>query len=256
MSSKPIIAIVGRPNVGKSTLFNRFCRKRSAIVDFEEGVTRDRKYEDVEWNGYHFIVADTGGIIPDSDYTIDKAIITQAQIAIEQADIIIFLCDVKTLVTDYDSQVAKILSNYREKVMIVVNKVDNEKDELDMFEFLKLGLGEPIGIAAASGRNVGNFMDDLCNKMQNLKIDVHDVVNDSQANDLIRVAIVGKPNVGKSSLINKLFGENSVIVTDIPGTTRDSIDMEMEYKKEKSSDIFKIVFIDTAGLRKKNKIWS
>jgi len=136
----------------------------------------------------------------------------------------------------------------------VVNKVDNEKDELDMFEFLKLGLGEPIGIAAASGRNVGNFMDDLCNKMQNLKIDVHDVVNDSQANDLIRVAIVGKPNVGKSSLINKLFGENSVIVTDIPGTTRDSIDMEMEYKKEKSSDIFKIVFIDTAGLRKKNKI--
>jgi GTP-binding protein len=233
--------------VGKSTLFNRICRKRSAIVDFEEGVTRDRKYESVDWNDRQFLIVDTGGIIPDSDYSIDKAIILQAQIAIEQADVVIFLCEVKTDITHYDSEIAKILSTFREKLMLVVNKVDNEKDELDLYRYLQLGLGEPIGIAAASGRNTGNFMDALTNLLP--KVDTTDDTSDeAHLLDKIKVAIVGKPNVGKSSLINKLVGENTVIVTDVPGTTRDSIDLELIYQNHK------IVFIDTAGLRRKAKI--
>ena len=245
MNHKPIVAIVGRPNVGKSTLFNRFCRKRSAIVDFEEGITRDRKYETVEWSNHTFLVVDTGGIIPDSDMPIDKAVVIQAQIAIEQADLIIFLCDVKTGITKYDQQIAKILSPNRSKILLVVNKVDNEKDELDLYEFMKLGLGEPIGIAAASGRNVGNFLDEVISFIPESK----DYEEDNDGiNELIKVAIVGKPNVGKSSLINKLIGENTVIVSDVPGTTRDSVDLELMYHDKK------IILIDTAGLRKKNRI--
>ncbi len=245
MNHKPIVAIVGRPNVGKSTLFNRFCRKRSAIVDFEEGITRDRKYETVEWSNHTFLVVDTGGIIPDSDMPIDKAVVIQAQIAIEQADLIIFLCDVKTGITKYDQQIAKILSPNRSKILLVVNKVDNEKDELDLYEFMKLGLGEPIGIAAASGRNVGNFLDEVISFIPESK----DYEEDNDGiNELIKVAIVGKPNVGKSSLINKLIGENTVIVSDVPGTTRDSVDLELMYHDKR------IILIDTAGLRKKNRI--
>jgi len=276
MKNKPIVAIVGRPNVGKSTLFNRFCKKRSAIIDFEEGITRDRKYEIVEWNDCEFIVVDTGGIIPDSDLCIDKAVVLQAQIAIEQADLIIFLCDAKTGITKYDSQIGKTLSKYRKKVLLIVNKVDNEKDVLDLYDFLKLGFGEPIGIAASSGRNIGNFLDDITNCLKNIDFDwdadCHEV--DDLDHETIRVAIVGKPNVGKSSLLNKLVGENSVIVTDIPGTTRDSIEIEKVYEMknnfpspaesnvvhedistvESNTKKIKIVFTDTAGLRKKNKV--
>ena len=288
INNKPIVAIVGRPNVGKSTLFNRFCRKRSAIVDFEEGITRDRKYETVEWNGREFLVVDTGGIIPNSDVTMDKAIKLQAQIAIDEADVIIFLCDIKTGITKYDMQITKTLTDYRHKILFVVNKVDNEKDELDLYDFMKLGLGEPIGIAAASGRNIGNFLDEIINLLPPPFDDINTNIDDDT--EIIKIAIVGKPNVGKSSLINKLIKENSVIVTDIPGTTRDSIDIEMEFKKERTmlvvddtspspispeeedfsipnhiSDIrnekfitkeikYRLVFIDTAGLRKKTKI--
>lgn len=245
-SRKPIVAIVGRPNVGKSTLFNRLCRTRSAIVDFQEGITRDRKYETVEWNERSFIVVDTGGIIPDSIDQMDKAIQLQAKIAIEQADVIIFLNDVKTGITDWDQQIAIELSKHREKVMLVVNKVDNEKDELDLFEFYNLGLGEPMAIAAASGRNSGNFLDELV-KLLPPPIEDEDE-SQIDLDKLIKVAIVGKPNVGKSSLINRLFGENSVIVTDIPGTTRDSVDLHKDYQG------YHLNFVDTAGLRKKNRI--
>ncbi|MCB5249947.1 MAG: ribosome biogenesis GTPase Der [Candidatus Cloacimonadales bacterium] len=240
--NKPIVAIVGRPNVGKSTLFNRLARKRSAIVDFEEGVTRDRKYEITEWNDRSFIIVDTGGIIPDSNLAIDKNIKLQAQIAIEQADLIIFLTDVKTGITDYDLEISKTLSTHRQKVLLVVNKVDNEKDELDLFEFYNLGFGDPFGIAANSGRNTGDFLDELT------KILPDKYYDDEENQERVNVAIVGRPNTGKSSLINKIFGEEAVIVTDIAGTTRDSIDLDYRYED-------KIIrFIDTAGLRKKSRI--
>ena len=238
---KNIVAIVGRPNVGKSTLFNRICRKRSAIVDFEEGITRDRKYEEAEWTGHSFIVVDTGGIIPKADDKIDKAVKFQAEIAIDEADLVLFLVDVKVGTTDMDMEVAKILSGHREKVMLVVNKVDNEKDELEIFDFLKLGFGEPFPIAANQGRNIGNFLDQLIKKIDT-------VLTEVQEDDSIKIAIVGKPNVGKSSIINKILGQETTIVTDIPGTTRDSIDLHINYHEKK------FTFIDTAGLRKKKRV--
>ncbi len=238
---KSVVAIVGRPNVGKSTLFNRICRRRSAIVDFEEGVTRDRKYEDAEWAGHNFIIVDTGGIIPKSVSGIDKAVKFQAEVAIEESDLILFLVDTKVGTTDIDMEIARILSAYREKVILVANKTDNEKDELEIYDFLKLGFGYPQSIAAIQGRNMGNFLDELVKKI--------DFAPDSKNDEeTIKVAIVGKPNVGKSSLINNLTGQQQTIVTDIPGTTRDSIDLHLKYHNQK------ITFIDTAGLRRKKSI--
>jgi len=240
-SKKSVVAIVGRPNVGKSTIFNRICRKRSAIVDFEEGVTRDRKYEEAEWSGQNFVVVDTGGIIPKATGRIDRAVKFQAEIAIDEADYILFVVDSKTGVTDVDSEIARILSPHRQKVMLVVNKVDNEKDELEIYEFLKLGFGDPFPIAAIHGRNVGNFLDELVSSIET--VDMKEEEDES-----IKVAIVGKPNVGKSSLINKLSGQDINIVTDIPGTTRDSIDSNFKHFGTN------ITFIDTAGLRRKKSI--
>ncbi len=238
---KSVVAIAGRPNVGKSTLFNRICRKRRAIVDFEEGVTRDRKYEEVEWSGYTFNLVDTGGIIPRSVDKIDKAVKFQAEVAIEESDLIIFLVDGKVGTTDIDMEIAKILSKHREKVMLVANKVDNEKDELEVYDFLKLGFGDAFPIAANQGRNTGNFLDELIKRIK--KVPVFEEEFDS-----IKIAIVGKPNVGKSSLINKITGAQTTIVTDIPGTTRDAIDLHLNYHQTK------MTFIDTAGLRKKKRI--
>ena len=239
---KSIVAIVGRPNVGKSTLFNRICRKRSAIVDFEEGVTRDRKYEEAEWSGHNFVVVDTGGIIPKSSNSIDKAVKFQAEVAIEESDFILFVVDTKTGTTSIDMEVAKILSPHRDKVMLVANKTDNEKDELEIYDFMQLGFGEPFPIAAIHGRNTGNFLDEVVKNIDTLSS--IEVVEE----DVIKVAIVGKPNVGKSSLVNRLSGKEDNIVTDIPGTTRDSIDMNLIYKNKK------FTFIDTAGLRRKKRI--
>ncbi|MDP8201697.1 MAG: ribosome biogenesis GTPase Der [Candidatus Tenebribacter burtonii] len=239
---KSIVAIVGRANVGKSTLFNRICRKRSAIVDFEEGVTRDRKYEEAEWSGHNFIVVDTGGIIPKSSNSIDKAVKFQAEIAIEEADFILFVVDTKTGTTAIDMEVAKILSPHRDKVLLVANKTDNEKDELEIYDFLQLGFGDPFPIAAIHGRNTGNFLDEVVKNIDTLSS--KEIVEE----DVIKVAIVGKPNVGKSSLINRLSGKEGNIVTDIPGTTRDSIDLNLTYKNKK------FTFIDTAGLRRKKRI--
>jgi len=239
---KMIVAIVGRPNVGKSTLFNRICRRRSAIVDIEEGVTRDRKYEEAEWNGHTFIVVDTGGILPKSNGKIDKAVKFQAEVAIEESDYILFIVDAKVGVTDIDLEIAKILSNHRNKVMLVANKVDNEKDELEIYDFLKLGFGDAFPIAAVQGRNVGNFLDEIVQSINSVPSYF------KEEEDSIKIAIVGKQNVGKSSIINKLIGEKSTIVTDIPGTTRDSIDLYLNYFQKE------LTFIDTAGLRRKKKI--
>jgi GTP-binding protein len=236
---KSVIAIVGRPNVGKSTLFNRLCHRRSAIVDYEEGVTRDRKYEEAEWLGHSFILVDTCGIMPKATGQINQAIKFQAEIAIEEADFILFVVDTKVGPTDVDMQIGKILSQKREKVFLLANKTDNEKDELEVYDFLKLGFGDPFPMAAANGRNIANFLDELIKHIDK-------VPTETDTNDT-KVAIVGKPNVGKSSLINRIFGKQMNIVTDIPGTTRDSIDSSLIYNKKK------ITFIDTAGLRKKRR---
>lgn len=238
---KNIVAIVGRPNVGKSTLFNRICKKRSAIVDTEEGVTRDRKYEEAEWSGHSFIIVDTGGIIPKSDSTIDKAVKFQAKIAIEESDLILFVVDTKVGTTDMDMEIAKILSKHREKVLLIANKVDNEKDELEIYDFLQLGFGDSLPIAAVNGRRIGDFLDEVIANIETQVVPETD-------EDIINVAIVGKPNVGKSSILNRILGKEKNIVTDKPGTTRDSIDFTLEYEDKK------IKFIDTAGLRRKKKI--
>ncbi|MDP8210841.1 MAG: GTPase, partial [Candidatus Stygibacter australis] len=232
---KSIVAIVGRPNVGKSTLFNRICRKRSAIVDFEEGITRDRKYQDAEWSGIYFTLVDTGGIIPRTEDTMNQAIRNQAEVAISEADVILFMVDAKTGTTDFDSEIASLLSPVRDRVLLVVNKVDSEKDAFDLYEFLQLGLGEAFPIAAVQGRNCGNLLDEVIALVNPVKD--ADLSYDS---DKIKIAIVGRPNVGKSSLVNKLHGSDINIVTEIPGTTRDSIDMKVTYFGEE------ITIIDTA----------
>ncbi len=237
-----IVAIVGRPNVGKSTIFNRLVKKRSAIVDFEEGITRDRKSDWVFWNGKRFVIVDTGGIVPKADDKINKAIKYQVQLAIEESDVILFVVDAKTGTTDLDTEISKILSPYRKKVMLVVNKVDSEKDDMEIYDFLQLGLGEAFPIAASGGRNTGNFLDELLLKLKPTELDT-DFVDDS-----IKVAIVGKPNVGKSSIINRLIGREALIVTDIAGTTRDSTDTILTFHGKE------LTFIDTAGLRRKKRV--
>ncbi len=239
---KKIVAIVGRPNVGKSTLFNRLCRKRKAIVDPAEGVTRDRKYEDVDWNGYQFIIADTGGIVPSSINDMDKLIRIQAEVAIDEADQILFIVDARTGMIAIDKEVARLLYKVRDKVILVANKSDNEKIELDNYDFLQLGLGDAFPIAAVSGRNTGNLLDLMVNHL-GIEPGEEIVVEEN-----IKIAIIGKPNVGKSSIINRLCGEDTVIVNEIAGTTRDSTDTSINFKQQK------VTFIDTAGLRKKKKI--
>ncbi len=240
---KYIVSIVGRPNVGKSTLFNRLCRKRSAIVDAESGITRDRKYEDVEWSGKVFKLVDTGGIIFDSAETMDKMVKHQALLAIDESDLILFLVDAMTGTTAIDIAIAKILYPHRDKVMLVANKADNEKFEWELYDFLQLGLGDPFPISALQGRNTGNFLDELLNlipETQNW---------DEQAKPAqTRIAVVGKPNVGKSSLVNLLLGSEKQIVTETPGTTRDSIDTVFRYHDKE------YILIDTAGLRRKTKV--
>jgi GTP-binding protein len=239
-----LVAIVGRPNVGKSTLFNRLCKQRRAIIDFEEGITRDRKYADVEWDGKKFRIVDTGGLVFNSQDKMDDHIRLQAEIAIQEADFILFLVDGMTGITDFDQRIARLLKPMHDKTMLVVNKVDNEKIEMDIYEFMKLGFGEPFPIAANSGRNSGNFMDELLTKIPARDVDDFEELVDTS----IKVAIVGKPNVGKSSITNRLIGQDTVIVTDIPGTTRDAIDSKLKYHGEE------ITIIDTAGLRKKTRV--
>ncbi len=235
-----IVAIVGRPNVGKSTLFNRLIGKKEAIIESTSGVTRDRNYGYSDWNGKNFMVIDTGGFIPGSENLIEKAIREQAYLAIEEANVIIFVCDAKDGITPFDIDIANILRNANKPVVLVINKSDNEKIDADSFEFYKLGLGEPFPVSALNGRGTGDFLDEVVSHL------LEDV--DFPDKDKLKIAIVGRPNAGKSSLVNSLLGENRAIVTDIPGTTRDSIDSVMKYYGEE------IVLIDTAGLRKRSRI--
>ena len=240
--SKPIVALVGRPNVGKSTLFNVLAGERISIVKDTPGITRDRIYADVSWLDRDFTVIDTGGIEPDSKDNMLSEIRDQAEIAIDTADVIVFITDVKSGLTDADSKVADILRRSGKNVVLAVNKVDSfEKSEMDVYEFYNLGMGDPIAISAGQKKGLGDLMDEVVKHFPD-KADNED--DDSRP----RIAIVGKPNVGKSSIINRLLGENRVIVSDIAGTTRDAIDTPVKHNGKE------YVFIDTAGLRRKNKV--
>ena len=240
--SKAVVAVVGRPNVGKSTLFNALAGERISIVKDTPGVTRDRIYADVNWLDYHFTMIDTGGIEPDSRDVILSQMREQAEIAIATADVIIFLTDVRQGLQDSDSKVADMLRRSGKPVVLVVNKVDSfEKFMPDVYEFYNLGIGDPFPISAASMLGLGDMLDEVVKHFP-------DYAKDEEEDERPKVAIIGKPNVGKSSLINKLAQEDRVIVSDIAGTTRDAIDTDITY------DGKEYVFIDTAGLRRKNKI--
>ena len=239
---KPIVAVVGRPNVGKSTLFNALAGSRISIVKDTPGITRDRIYADVTWLNYSFTLIDTGGIEPDSRDIILSQMREQAQIAIDTADVILFMVDVKQGLVDADAKVADMLRRSKKPIILVVNKVDSyEKMMLDVYEFYNLGIGEPMAISAANRQGIGEVLDEVVSHFPD---DTAEDVEDERP----RIAIVGKPNVGKSSLINKLLGENRLIVSDIAGTTRDAVDAEVTYNGKE------YIFIDTAGLRRKNKI--
>ncbi|MFN3305626.1 MAG: ribosome biogenesis GTPase Der [Candidatus Kapaibacteriota bacterium] len=235
-----VVAIVGRPNVGKSTLFNRLTGQKSAIVENIPGVTRDRIYGEAEWNGKKFFVVDTGGFIPKSENQIEQAIKEQVMIAIEEADAILFVCDGRDGQTALDIDIANLLRRKKKKVLLLVNKCDNPQYDLNSFDFCSLGLGNPYPISALSGRNSWEFLDDLVAGLP------EKAQEDTDSN--LKIAIVGRPNVGKSSIVNALVGKQRAIVTDIPGTTRDSIDTVIKYYNEP------ITLIDTAGLRKRSSI--
>jgi len=240
--AKPIVAIVGRPNVGKSTLFNRIVGQRVAIVDDKPGITRDRLYADAEWLGRWFTLIDTGGLEPDTDDVITKQMFRQAEAAIESADVILFLTDIKAGIMDADRQVADMLRRAKKRVVLVVNKVDvPTKENSELYEFYELSIGDPVPISAGQALGLGDMLDEIAAHFPPAE------ENDDD-DDRIKVAIVGKPNVGKSSLINKILGEERLIVSDIPGTTRDAVDTFL------TRDGHDFLFIDTAGLRRKSKI--
>ncbi|MEE0421426.1 MAG: ribosome biogenesis GTPase Der [Lachnospiraceae bacterium] len=240
--SKPIVAIVGRPNVGKSTLFNALAGENISIVKDTPGVTRDRIYADVEWLGINFTLIDTGGIEPDTSDVILAQMRDQAQIAIDTADVIIFITDVRQGLVDSDAKVADMLRRSRKPVILVVNKVDHfDRYMTDVYEFYNLGIGDPVPISAASKLGLGDMLDEVVRHFDPEEMQ-------EEEDDRPRIAVVGKPNVGKSSIINKLLGENRVIVSDVAGTTRDAIDTEVVW------DGREYIFIDTAGLRRKNKV--
>lgn len=241
--AKKTVAIVGRPNVGKSTLFNVLAGEKIAIIKDTPGVTRDRIYADCEWRNTKFRIIDTGGIEPESEDIILKQMRRQAELAMDIADVIVFITDVKAGVTPSDKEIALMLRHTKKPVILVCNKCDRVGEvPADIYEFYDLGLGDPLGISAGKKLGIGEMLDEI---YENLG----DISEDSEEDDRIKVAIIGKPNVGKSSLINKILGEERLIVSNIAGTTRDAIDTELNNKYGKYT------FIDTAGIRRKNKIY-
>ena len=239
--SKPIVAVVGRPNVGKSTFFNKIIGRRVSIVEDTPGVTRDRIDAEAEWRGVHFALIDTGGIEPESEDVILSQMREQAQVAMDMADVILFIVDGKAGMTHADREVASMLRRTGKKVVLLVNKIDNPRNlPIDFYDFYELGMGEPIPISAANMLNFGDVLDEI---VASFPDDA-----DTEEEDDIKVAVIGKPNVGKSSLINALLNENRVIVSNIAGTTRDSIDTPFEWGGDKYT------LIDTAGIRRKSKV--
>ena len=240
--SKPVVAIIGRPNVGKSTFFNYIVGSRISIVEDTPGVTRDRIYGESNWRGRNFTLIDTGGIEPENNDIILTQMRLQANIAIDIADVIIFLTDVRQGVTAADEEIAVMLKKSKKPVILVCNKVDSfQKFETDIYEFYKLGIGDPMPVSASNAQGIGDVLDEIYEKLPK-------EVDEDEFDERIKVAVIGKPNVGKSSLVNKILGENRNIVSDIAGTTRDAIDSYFENENGK------YLFIDTAGIRRKNKV--
>lgn len=240
--AKPLVAIVGRPNVGKSMLFNKLVGQRLSIVEDTPGVTRDRLYAEAEWCGRTFDVVDTGGIEPGTDNEILAFMRHQAEIAIDNATVIVFVCDIKTGVTASDHEVANMLLRSRKPVVLAVNKMDRiGMDDPDIYEFYNLGLGDPISLSAVHGHGTGDLLDECMKYFPPEE-------EENEPDDVTKVAIIGKPNVGKSSLVNQILGEERVIVSNVAGTTRDAVDSYFENQKGK------YLFIDTAGMRKKAKV--
>nr|HQA47433.1 ribosome biogenesis GTPase Der [Bacillota bacterium] len=239
--TKPIVAIVGRPNVGKSTFFNKIAGKRISIVEDTPGVTRDRIYADVEWLDRRFTLIDTGGIEFSTDDVILEQMRIQSGIAIDTADVILFMVDVQEGITSTDHQVADMLRKTNKPVLLVCNKVDNKKLEDHVYEFYNLGLGSPIPISAGQQLGLGDLLDEVVSRLPSREEEEKD-------SEVIKVAILGKPNVGKSSLLNKILGEERVIVSDVPGTTRDAIDTPF------TAGGREYILIDTAGIRRKSRV--
>lgn len=239
---KPIIAIVGRPNVGKSTLFNAIAGEKISIVKDTPGVTRDRIYAECSWLNYDFTLIDTGGIEPDSKDVILRQMREQAQIAIDMADVILFMVDVRQGLTDTDDKVADMLRRSGKPIVLTVNKVDRPlEQQADVYEFYNLGIGDPVPVSSVNKMGLGDLLDEAVKYFPDTSLE-------EEEEDTVRVAIIGKPNVGKSSIVNRLIGENRVIVSDIAGTTRDAVDTRVRYNGQD------YIFVDTAGLRRKNKI--
>ena len=240
--SKPIVTIIGKPNVGKSTFFNYVVGKRISIVEDTPGVTRDRVYADANWRGRNFTLVDTGGIEPESDDIILSQMRRQADMAIEIADVILFVTDIKQGVTATDQDIALMLKKSKKPIILVCNKSDTfGKTPDELYEFYNLGVGEPFAVSSVNAKGIGDVLDAIYDNLP-------PQTEDEDESDVIKVAIIGKPNVGKSSLVNKILGENRVIVSDIAGTTRDAIDSEFQ------NEYGKYIFIDTAGIRRKSKV--
>ncbi len=239
--ARPIVAVVGRPNVGKSTFFNKIAGKRISIVEDKPGVTRDRIYADVEWLNNKFTLIDTGGIEPDSKDIIISQMRRQAEVAIDTAQVILFMVDAREGITTADEEIANMLRRAKKPIILIVNKVDSNKLPDNYYDFYTLGIGEPIPISSVNGLNLGDLLDEIVAKFpEHMDTDYEE--------DVMKVAVIGKPNVGKSSIINTILGEDRVIVSDIAGTTRDAIDTPFEFNDDK------YVFIDTAGIRRKSKV--
>ena len=240
--ARPTVAIVGKPNVGKSTFFNYLIGERKSIVEDTPGVTRDRVYGETNWRGRKFTLIDTGGIEEKSQDVIASQMRIQAEIAIELSDVVVFMTDVTTGITPIDKEIALMLKRAKKKVVLVCNKVDDfKKFENDVYEFYNLGFGTPNPVSSANAKGIGDVLDKIYEELP-------EETADEQDDDKIKVAVIGKPNVGKSSLINKILGENRLIVSNIAGTTRDAIDSEFE------NQYGKYMFIDTAGLRRHSKV--
>jgi GTP-binding protein len=242
--AEPVVSIIGRPNVGKSTLFNRIIRKREAIVDDMPGVTRDRKHARASWENVNFTLVDTGGFIPKTRDVMEAGVTRQVRLAIEEADVIIFLVDVTTGITDVDGEVARLLRKSGKPCLVAVNKVDNLSREPEASSFIRLGLGDPVVISAMRGRGVGDLLSAVVEKIEPEK----ELDQPSAEDTAVHLAVVGKPNGGKSTFINRILGEERLLVTEIPGTTRDPVDIRVRHKDNE------FVLIDTAGMRRRTRI--